>query len=131
MNAKVMIVDDEPDVLDSLKTVLEKQDYEVITVESGSECLKQLEEGFKGIILMDIMMPEMNGWDIIREIVNRGHIKDVAINIVTAYGDKEQQSMGVLQPYIYDFLAKPVDINELITSVEKCNLFLSARENMK
>ena len=114
-----------------LNSMLRLEGYHVIAANSGAEALEQFNHESPDLVLLDIMMPEMNGWDTIREIVNRGHIKDVAINIVTAYGDKEQQSMGVLQPYIYDFLAKPVDINELITSVEKCNLFLSARENMK
>jgi len=131
MNTKVMIVDDEPDVLDSLKTVLEHNNYEVITVESGFECLKKLEEGFKGIILMDIMMSDMSGWDTIREIVNRGFIKDVAINIVTGIGTKDHQSMGILEPYIYDYLSKPVNIKELIRSVEKCNMFLLAKYDKK
>lgn len=127
MNTKVMIVDDEPDVLNSLRTILEHNNYEVITVESGVECLKKLEDGFKGIILMDIMMSNMSGWDTIREIVNRGFIKDVAINIVTGLGIKDHQSMGILEPYIYDYLSKPVNIEELIKSVEKCNMFLLAK----
>ena len=58
-----------------LKSVLEHENYEVITVESGSECLKRLEDGFEGIIFMDILMPVMDGWDTIKEIVDRGFIK--------------------------------------------------------
>lgn len=127
MNTKVMIVDDDPDVLDSLRSMLEHEKYEVVTVESGPECLKKLENGFKGIILMDILMPDMNGWDTIKEIVDRGYIKDVAINIVTGIGYKDQQQMGILEPYIYDYLSKPVNIEELIKSVEKCNVFLRAK----
>ena len=127
MNTKIMVVDDEPDVLDSLKSILEHENYEVITVESGSECLKKLEDGFEGIIFMDILMPEMDGWDTIKEIVDRGYIKNVAINIVSGIGYKEHQQMGILEPYIYDFLSKPVEIRELIKSVEKSNIFLQAK----
>lgn len=127
MNTKVMVVDDEPDVLDSLKSILEHENYEVITVESGTECLKELEDGFEGIIFMDILMPEMDGWDTIKAIVERGYIKNVAINIVSGIGAKEHQQMGVLEPYIYDFLSKPVEIRELIKSVEKSNIFLQAK----
>lgn len=127
MSTKVMIVDDEPDVLDSLRLTLEHENYEVITVESGAECLKILEDGFKGIILMDILMPEMNGWDTIKEIVNRGYIKNVAINVVTGIGTKDHQQMGILEPYIYEYLSKPFDIKELIKMVEKSNIFLQAK----
>ena len=76
---------------------------------------------------MDILMPEMDGWDTIKEIVDRGFIKNVAINIVSGIGHKEHQQMGILEPYIYDFLSKPVDIRELIKSVEKSNIFLQAK----
>ncbi|MCK4902787.1 MAG: response regulator [Thermoplasmatales archaeon] len=127
MNTKIMVVDDEPDVLDSLKSILEHENYEVITVKSGSECLKKLEDGFEGIIFMDILMPEMDGWDTIKEIVDRGYIRNVAINIVSGIGYKEHQQMGILEPYIYDFLSKPVEIRELIKSVEKSNIFLQAK----
>lgn len=127
MNPKVMIVDDELDVLDSLRTILEHENYEVVSVESGDECLKKLEDGFEGIILMDILMPEMTGWDTIKEIVDRGYIKNVAINIVTGMGTKDHQQMGILEPYIYDYLSKPVNIDELIKSIERCNIFLQAK----
>ena len=76
---------------------------------------------------MDILMSEMIGQDTIKEIVDRGYIKNVAINIVTGVGTKDQQQMGILEPYIYDYLSKPVNINELIQSVEKSNVFLQAK----
>jgi len=127
MNPKVMIVDDDPDILASFKSMLEHENYEVVAVESGAECLKKLQEGFKGIILMDIMMPDMNGWDTIKEIVDQGYIKDVAINVVTGMSTKDHQQMGILEPYIYEYLSKPVDVRDLLKSVEKSNIFLKAK----
>ena len=127
MNPKVMIVDDEPDVSDSLRLILEHKNYEVVTVESGTECLKKLEDGFKGIILMDIMMPETNGWETIKEILNRGYMKNTAINIVTGMATKYHQQMSILEPYIYEYLTKLVDIKELIKSIEKSYTFLQAK----
>ena len=129
MDNKIMIVDDEPDVLSSLKTIFEKHNYEVITVENGYKCLEELKKGFRGIILMDLMMPGMDGWDTIKEIVNRGLIKNVAIEIITGRGTKDHKRLGVLGPYIYDYLSKPLDINELIDSVEKCKAYLAAKNN--
>ena len=131
MKTKVMIVDDEPDVLESLKQILEKQDYDVITANDGFECLKKVEEGFKGIILMDIMMPEMSGWDTIRKIVENDYAKNVEIEIISARGINEHKNMGQLEPYIYDYLNKPIDINELIKSVKKCTAYLYAKNSEK
>jgi len=127
MNKKIMIVDDEPDILFSLKTILEHQNYEVITVNNGFECIEQIEKGFQGVVLMDLMMPGIDGWDTIREIINKGLIKNVAINIITGKGTKNYQKLGVLGSYIYDYLPKPVDIKDLVTSVNKCYRYLIAR----
>jgi len=129
MEKRVMIVDDEPDILISLKTVLEHQNYEVITVNDGFECLEKIENGFKGIVLMDLMMPKMDGWDTIHEIVDRGLIKNVAINIITGKGTKNYQKLGILGSYIYDYLPKPIDIKELIKCLEKCYRYFNAKNN--
>jgi len=127
MKEKIMIVDDEPDILDSLRMVLEAQDYAVTTAENGAECLEQLQKGFKGIILLDLMMPVMDGWDTIKQIIEQGYMKDVAIEIISALGTKENKRMGTLEPYIYDYLSKPLDIKELVESVKKCNAYLFAK----
>ena len=123
MNKKIMIVDDEPDILSSLKTILERQDYDVITVESGYGCIGEVERGFKGVILMDIMMPEMDGWDTIRELMDRGLMNGVSIEIITAKGTQDREKMKGLEAYIEDYLTKPIDIEELISSIKKCNMF--------
>jgi len=129
MNKKVMIVDDEPDILSSLKIVFQHQDYDVITVDNGFDCISEIEKGFRGIILMDIMMPGIDGWETIREIVKRDLIKNVAIGIITGKGTKDHHIIDGLGCYIYDYFSKPLDIKELIKSVERCNAFLSAKGN--
>ena len=126
MHKMIMVVDDEPDILSSFKTVLERNNYYVITVNNGVECIKEIEKGFKGIILLDLMMPEMDGWATINEIVKRGLIKNVAISIITGKGTKDFQHMSSLGSYIFDYMVKPIDISQLISSIEKCNeLFFS------
>ena len=126
---KVMIVDDEPDILLSLKTVFERQNYEVITVSNGAECLDEIEKGFKGVILMDLMMPVMDGWTTINEIVKRGYTKDVIVSIITGKGTKDYQKMGMLGSFIFDYLPKPLDVNQLISSVEECSRYFYSRNS--
>ena len=129
MEKRVMIVDDEPDILSSLKTILESQKYDVITVESGFECLKEIEKGFRGIVLMDLMMPEMDGWDTIQEILDRGLMKNVVIEIITGKGTEDHDKIIGLEPYIHDYLAKPFISDELILNVD--NLYLKLFNNNK
>jgi len=129
MTKRIMIVDDEPDVLFSLKIVLERQNYDVVTVTNGVECLKEIEKGFKGIILMDLMMPVMDGWTTIKEIVKRGYINDIAIAIITGKGAKDHQNMSLVGPYIFDYLPKPLDINLLLSSIERANRYFYSKNN--
>lgn len=129
MNNRIMIVDDEPDILFSLKTIFEKRNYDVVTVSNGIECLKEIEKGFKGIVLMDLMMPIMDGWDAISEIVKKGYIDNVAIAIITGKGTKDFQKISILGSYVIDYLAKPLDVNRLISSVEKCNKYFCSRNS--
>jgi DNA-binding response OmpR family regulator len=127
MDKKIMIVDDEQDVLFSLKTIFERQKFDVVAVTNGKECLREIEKGFKGVILMDLMMPEMDGWTAIHEIVKRGYDKNVAISVITGKGTKDFQKMSLLGSYILDYLVKPLNINQLIASVEKSYRYFYSR----
>jgi len=127
---KLLIVDDELDILKSLKIIFEQFNYDVITVDSGEKCLKELEKGFKGVVLIDIMMPGLDGWDTIKEILKRGLMDNIAIDIITGKGTKDHDKMIGLELYIYDYLSKPVEIEELIESVMKCSIQL-AKKNKK
>ena len=126
MKKRVMIVDDEPDILMSLKIILEKHDYEVITAKNGLKCIEEIEKGFTGIVLMDLMMPELDGWDTINEIVNRGYIDKVDIAIITGKGTRDFQKMSLLGSYVYDYLTKPLNIEKLISSLDTWPFLISS-----
>jgi len=119
MKKKLMVVDDDPDILITIRSIFEKEGYEVLTVDSGIDCLKELKRGFKGVILIDIMMPFMDGWDTIREIVNNDLIDNVVISIVTAKGTNDHDKIRGLENYIHDYISKPFDIDYLKNNVEK------------
>ena len=123
MRKDILVVDDDPGVIYTIKRGLEilDKEYNVLAVESGVECLELLEKGFKGILLIDIMMPNMDGWDTIREIVNRGLKKNVEILVITAVGTSNHEKMKGLEPYIYDYIAKPFDVNTIVESVKRLN----------
>ena len=117
MEKKIMVVDDDPDILISIRKIFEKEGFEVFTVDSGIDCIKEIERGFKGVVLMDIMMPFMDGWDTIEEIKRKGLADNVVINIFTARGTQDHSKMRGLEAYIYDYIAKPYDVKELIQNV--------------
>jgi len=117
MDKKIMIVDDDSDILVTLRTLFERQQFEVLTVDSGSDCIKELEQGFKGIVLIDLMMPFMDGWDTIKEIIKRGLNKDILVSIITAKGYSSSEKMKGLESYIYDYIPKPFDLEKLIVEI--------------
>ena len=119
MSKNVIVVDDDPDILKSVKTLFEYEGFKVHAVKNGKECLDQLEKGVKGVLLLDIMMPEMDGWDTIREIVDRGFSKNVDILIITAIGTSDHEKMKGLEPYIQDYISKPFNPNKLVKSVKQ------------
>lgn len=118
-----MIVDDEPDVLLSLKIIFEKEDYDVVTVDNGNDCIKEIEKGFTGVVLIDIMMPEMDGWETVRQIVDRNLIENIALEIITGKGTGNHCKINGLEAYIFDYITKPFDIKKLLSSVRKCESY--------
>ncbi len=117
-----MVVDDDPDILVFLRTVFEQQGYEVLTVDSGRDCIEELKRGFKGIVLMDLMMPFIDGWDTLKEIIKHGLNKDIVISILTANGAPDPEKMKGLDPYIHDYIKKPFDLDKLISDVNSINV---------
>jgi DNA-binding response OmpR family regulator len=119
MDKKIMVVDDDPDILITIRRIFENEGFEVFTVDSGKDCIKELERGFRGVILMDIMMPFMDGWDTIIEIMKKGYEKDVIISILTARGTPDHEKMRGLESHIYDYITKPFDTRKLILNVRE------------
>ena len=127
MEKRLMVVDDDPDILISIRKIFENEGYEVLTVDTGWDCLKELEMGFNGIILMDIMMPFMDGWDTIEQILKRGYTKDIIISILTAKGTPDHEKMKGLQGYIYDYITKPFNVSKLVNLISNQYLALNKK----
>jgi len=118
MTKKVMIVDDDPYILIAVRRVLESVGFEVFAVNSGMDCIEEMKNGFKGVILMDIMMPFMDGWDTIEQIVEGGFIKDNIVAIITAKNIHEIKRQDMEQ-YVVDYISKPFKPDELVSSVKE------------
>ncbi len=113
-----MVVDDDPDILVTLRNFLEHQGFEVLTVDSGNDCIEELKRGFKGVVLMDLLMPFMDGIDTLKEIVRNGLNKDVTISIITANGTTDSERLKDIGPYIYTYITKPFDLKKLVLDIK-------------
>ena len=117
MSNKIMIVDDNEYVRASVEIICQSVQLDFASAASGPECLAQLESGFRGVILMDIMMPEMDGWDTIREIVQRDLYPGNVIVMLTGMGEPDTKMDGV-QEYVTDYMTKPFGPDQLIESLQ-------------
>jgi len=118
LTPKVMVVDDDECIRKAMYALLSFEGFDVATAVGGDDCLRQLREGFRGVILMDIMMPERNGWDTIREIEKAGLLQGNIIAILTAMGEPDEQMEG-LQEVVIDYITKPFDAKELVDVVRR------------
>jgi len=117
MAKKIMVVDDEPDILFSVGQMLELSGYEVIKAVDGKDCLNKLSEVTPDLVLLDIMMPEMSGWDVAAKIKENPKWNNIPIVFLTAKGDTMSIGMGSIAAE--DYITKPFDIKDLKIRVEK------------
>ena len=114
----IMIVDDDPDIVSSLQQLFEREGFQVTTAENGRNCLLELEKGFQGIILLDLMMPIMDGTETIKKMTFEGFIETNTIIVLTAKRIQGEE-FDEIYPYIADYITKPFDINVLLQTVKK------------
>ena len=109
-----MVVDDEADIRSSVKTILEKEGYNVVLAVNGDDCLKKLPKQKVDLILMDIMMPGTP----VREVVKK--IKGTKIAYLSVVRTSEAEKEDLLKSKnIVDFIQKPFDIKDFIKRVKK------------
>lgn len=116
---KIMVVDDDPYIRVVVRELFEPEGFEVISAESGRECLEILGgRDFRGVILMDIMMPDMDGWDTIREIIRLGYAKGSVIAMLTAVEEPgELEDWRNITEYVIDYITKPFEGEEILKNV--------------
>ncbi|AWI12592.1 MULTISPECIES: response regulator transcription factor [Bacillaceae] len=110
----ILIIDDEPVMLDLLSLYLSPLGFRCVKVDSGLKGIKYLEENNVDLILLDIMMPEMDGWETCKEIRNHW---DTPIIMLTARDSKEDIVKG-LKGGADDYISKPFDEEELVARIE-------------
>jgi len=114
--AKVLIVDDQPEVVDVMGAILTHQGFVVESASDGLEGLANAIEGSPDIILLDISMPNMDGFETCRRLKNGSGTQKIPVVMFTSQADRDSRITG-LQAGANDFLGKPVDSTELVVRV--------------
>ena len=111
----VLLVDDDPTLLSVLSRRMARAGYEVRTARSGSAALKQLEAGWPALLVIDLMMPEMDGFELARRVKQ---IADLPIIVLSAL-DASEAKVTALELYAEDYVTKPFDPDELVARVQR------------
>jgi CheY-like chemotaxis protein len=116
MTRHVLIVDDEPNIVLSLKFLITQQGFEVRTAGSGEEALKALSEEVPDLILLDVMMPKPDGYEVCQRIRATPEWKDIPVIMLTAKGRDVEKQKGLAMG-ADDYITKPFATHELIAKV--------------
>ncbi|MEX0912332.1 MAG: response regulator [Gemmatimonadota bacterium] len=116
--ASILVVDDNRDNVEIMSAFLESRGYRVSSAEDGKTALAKLEEVQPALILLDVMMPGMDGWQVCRTIKQHPEFGATRVVMVTAKGGFEDKFEG-MRSGADDYVVKPVDLEELARKVER------------
>lgn len=114
MRAPILVVDDDPDIVDMLREALEGAGHRVVTAADGLEALERLRTVEPSLILLDMRMPRMDGWEFARAARERGNTAPVVV--ITAAGDARAWAKEISAE---SYIAKPFTISQLLGVVDR------------
>lgn len=118
MTTKILIADDEPNILISLEYLMKREGYEVLVARDGQEALDTLRRERPRLVLLDVMMPKVSGYDVCQRMRMRPQWRDIKIVILSAKGREVEVSKGMsLGADLY--VTKPFSSTELVATIDK------------
>lgn len=117
-NKKILIVDDEKDIVETLKFLLESEGLNCITAYDGEEALNKAKTENPDLVILDVMLPKINGYKVCRLLKFDIKYKKIPILMVTARSQDEDKVIGE-ETGADEYITKPFDIEELVATVKK------------
>jgi DNA-binding response OmpR family regulator len=113
---RIMVVDDDPDTVSILARHLQREGFVAVEAVSGAECLRLLREHPVDVILLDLMMPDMDGFEVCRALKDETGTAEIPVIMITARDDLDARAEG-MRLGVSDFLAKPVFRRQLANRI--------------
>ena len=123
MPHKILVVDDDPDILEAISMILESQDYQVVTAQDGIEALANLKAEKPDLMILDLLMPKMDGWAVCKELQDPRWAKyrDIPILILTSVREEASRRRYELETglelAVDDYVEKPISPDILLERV--------------
>jgi DNA-binding response OmpR family regulator len=119
MHKKIVYIDDDIEMINLIKLILERKNYSVFSALGGHTGLELILETQPDLILLDLMMPDIDGWDLYQQIKAIDQIKDIPIVIITAKAHPIDRILGIQVAKVDDYLTKPFKPQVLLDTIEK------------
>lgn len=116
---RVLCIEDEFEMIELIRMVLEREGIEVTGAMGGEQGLKAMKEVKPDLILLDLMMPGMDGWEVYKQMRADKELTDIPVIIVTAKAQSIDRVLGLQVAKVADYITKPFGPKELVASVQR------------
>jgi two-component system response regulator VicR len=116
---KILCIEDEEEMIDLIKLILERKGFEVLGAVGGKEGLEVIRREMPDLILLDLMMPEVDGWEVFRQMKADEQLKPIPVIVVTAKAQSIDKVLGLHIAKVDDYVTKPFGPQELLNSINK------------
>ena len=116
---RILCIEDEPEMIDLIRLILGRRGFEVIGAAGGKEGLEKMRQEPPILVLLDLMMPDMDGWEVYQQMKADEQTKDIPVIVVTAKAQSIDKVLGLHIAKVDDYIAKPFSPQDLLNSVDK------------
>jgi CheY-like chemotaxis protein len=116
---RVLVVDDDSSIRRLLIALLRHQGYQTLEARNGVEALAEMRTGHPDLVVMDLVMPEMSGWGVLRERAGDASLLRIPIIVVSASNTRLMRA-EIIANHVSGWIAKPFDLDTVLTTVAKC-----------
>jgi len=119
MHKTIVYIEDDTEMIELIRLVLERKGFETIGAVGGHKGLEIIFDIKPDLILLDLMMPEMDGWDVFHQIKSNESTKNIPVIILSAKAQPIDRILGIEIAKVDDYLTKPFKTQELVDSIER------------
>jgi two-component system, OmpR family, response regulator VicR len=116
---RILCIEDEPEMIDLIRLILGRRGFQVSGATGGKAGLQAIRDERPDLVLLDLMMPDMDGWEVYQQMKADENTRNIPVIVVTAKAQSIDKVLGLHIAKVDDYIAKPFSPQELLTSVEK------------
>ena len=116
---RLVYIEDEPEMIDLVHLILGRRGYSIIGANGGREGLELVRKELPDLVLLDLMMPDMDGWDVYHQIKSEEITRDIPVIVITAKAQNIDKVLGLRIAKVEDYIAKPFSPQELLERVDE------------